>query len=168
MLRECAPWLRGAACCALFFSGAVSLLGGLDAGHDGNTLADREELDALALPLRGIPITATFACLPTYNHPLLLMGRKVVAGYEGHLWSHGIDFSDRFDALESLLRGEPGWQERARQLGVDYLFWGEREQEKYGGPTPWRETAPIVAQGPWGTIYAMRETISKPDAKQNR
>jgi len=156
MLRECRPWMRAVACFALFFSGAVSLLGGLDASHDGYPLANRAELDRLALPLRQIPITATFACLPTYNHPLLLMGRKVVAGYEGHLSSHGIDYTARFAELESLLRGEPGWQTRARQLGADYLFWGEREQEKYGGATPWKAAAPIVAQGIWGTIYDLR------------
>ena len=127
------------------------------AGSAGCILANRAELDRLALPLRQIPVTATFACLPTFNHPLLLLGHKVVAGYEGHLWSHGIDYTARFAALESLLRGEPGWQTRARQLGVDYLFWGSREQQKYGGPTPWKATAPIVAQGPWGVIYDLRE-----------
>ncbi len=161
MLREAALWMRVAVCCALFFSGAVSLLGGLDVSHNdtehtGTILAHRAELDRLALPLRKIPVTATFACLPTYNHPLLLLGRKVVAGYDGHLWSHGIDYTARYAKLEALLRGEPGWQIRARELGVDYLFWGNREQEKYGGPTPWKETAPLIAQGPWGVIYDLR------------
>ena len=162
MLRERPAWLRAVACFALFFSGAVSLPGGLNTGpggapQNGYTIANRAELDRLALPLRQIPITATFACLPTYNHPLLLLGRKVVAGYDGHLWSHGIDYSARYSALERLLRGEPGWQARARELGVDYLFWGQREQQKYGGATPWKATAPIVAQGPWGTLYDLRK-----------
>ena len=161
MLRECAPWLRAVACFALFFSGAVSLVGGLDASHNdteqtGCTLAKRVELDRLATPLKKIPITATFACLPTYNHPLLLLGRKVVMGYEGHLWSYGIDYTGRLDTLERLLRGEPGWQTRARELGVDYLFWGDREQQKYGGPTPWALNSPIVAFGPWGTLFDLR------------
>ena len=156
MLRECGPWMRAIACVALFFSGAVSLIGGLDSSHNGFTLANRAELDRLAVPLRQIPVTATFACMPTFNHPLLLLGRKVVAGYEGHLSSHGIDYTARFADLERLLRGEPGWQERARRLGVDYLFWSPREQEKYGGATPWRATAPVVAEGPWGTIYDLR------------
>ena len=165
MLRECAPWLRATACFALFFSGAVSLFGGLDASHNdtergGCTLGNRVELDRLAPALRQIPITATFACLPTYNHPLLLLGRKVVGGYEGHLWSYGIDYTARFAKLERLLRGEPGWQARARQLHVDYLFWGEREQEKYGGATPWKSTAPVIACGPWGKIYDLRNIPS--------
>ena len=157
MLKETAPWVRTVACVALFGSGAISLVGGLDASHTGFTLARCEELDSLERPLQAFPITATFACLPTYNHPLLLLGRKVVAGYEGHLSSHGIDYKPRFDALESLLRGEPGWQLHRRQLGVDYLYWGPREQEKYGGPTPWKATAPIVAAGTWGAIYDLRK-----------
>lgn len=162
MLKETAPWVRTVACVLLFGSGAVSLVGGLDASHTGFTLARCEELDSLERPLRQIPITATFAALPTYNHPLLLLGRKVVAGYEGHLSSHGIDYKPRFDALESLLRGEPGWELRARQLGVDYLYWGPREQEKYGGPTPWKESAPLVAAGPWGAIYDLRNLTPAP------
>jgi len=164
MLRECAPWIRAAVCLALFFSGAVSLLGGLDNTHTGHTLADRTELEQLALPLRFLPITATFACEPTYNHPLLLLGRKAVAGYEGHLSSHGIDYQARFADLETLLRGEPGWQTRARNLGVDYLFWGDREEEKYSGPQPWKTTVPVIAAGPWGTIYDLRGVRSNPAA----
>ena len=156
MLREEPLWIRFAICAALFFSGAVSMIGGLNANHGGYPLANRAELDQLAVPLRKIPITATFACLPTYNHSLLLLGRKVVAGYDGHLMSHGIPYQARYADLESLLRGESGWQERARQLGVDYLFWGDRERQKYGNATPWAATAPLVAEGSWGRIYDLR------------
>ncbi|MEI8233424.1 MAG: hypothetical protein WCH57_01915 [Verrucomicrobiota bacterium] len=159
MLREQALWLRAAAIGLLFFSGAVSLLGGLDGSHTGYTLAREEELDQLEAALTPFPITATFACMPTYNHPLLLLGHKVVAGYEGHLSSHGIPYQARFAALESVLRGEPGWESRARTLGADYLFWGPREREKYGGASPWQSPAtagaPVAAEGPWGRLYAL-------------
>jgi hypothetical protein len=159
MLREQKPWVRAAACVLLFFSGAVSLLGGLDGTHTGNTLAREEELDRLQPVLAPFPATATFACLPTYNHPLLLLGHKVVAGYEGHLFSHGIPYQARFAALESVLRGEPGWETRAHTLGADYLFWGSREREKYGVASPWNSPAtagvPVVAEGPWGCLYAL-------------
>jgi hypothetical protein len=157
VLMKAPPLIRTAICLLLFGSGAISLVGGLDASHTGFTLARCEELDSLERPLKKIPVSATFAAMPTYNHPLLLLGRKVVAGYEGHLFSHGIDYKPRFDALETLLRGKPGWQLRARQLGVDYLYWGPREREKYGGATPWKTVAPVVAEGTWGTIYDLRK-----------
>ena len=158
MLREFHPGLRVVACVCLFFSGFVSLVGGLDRNHRGYPLAKREELDSLELSLRGIPITATFACVPTFNHPLLVLGHKAVAGYDGHLMSHGINYAGRFAELGSLMRGEPGWPARAASLGVDYLFWGEREQSKYPDSlTPWKEGVPIAAQGTWGTLYDLRK-----------
>ena len=156
-------WIRAAACFALFFSGFVSLWGGIDGSHHGYSLGRRLELDALAMPLRKIPVTATFACNATFNHPLLLLGHKAVAGYWGHLNSHGINYEPRKKKLDTLMRGEPGWEECARLLMVDYLFWGEREEKEYGSSTqPWREHAPIVAQGNWGTIYDMRGLTAEP------
>lgn len=172
MLRATGPWLRAALCVLLFFSGFVSLAGGIDRSHTGHTLAQRRELDLLQGPLARLPATATFACAPTYNHPLLLLGRKVVEGYEGHLSSHGIRYKANKAALESLLRGEPGWQERARALGVDYLFWGTREEKSYGPMDPidpmdpansgWGARAPLVIQGEWGKIYDLRAPKDTP------
>ncbi len=154
LCEEGGPVVCSIACAALFASGALSLVTGLDGSHQGYTLADQEELDALRPALEEIPVTATFACLPTYNHPLLLLGRKVVAGYEGHLYSHGIDYQPRWKALETLLRGGPGWEEAARMVEADYLFWGPREREKYGkNGDPWRDRLPLVTEGSWGAIY---------------
>ncbi len=153
--------LRALACVALFASGALTLAAGLSARNQGYALADRTELDSLRPQLRRIPVTATFACLPTYNHPLLVLGHKAVAGYEGHLFSHGIAYRPNFDALERLLRAEPGWAARARQLGADYLFWGPREREKYGtgNGDPWRDRLPVAAAGSWGVIYDLRGAV---------
>jgi hypothetical protein len=162
MLRAAPLGLRALACFALFFSGFVSLIGGIDSTHQGFPLAARKELDALSVPLRGIAITSTFACYPTFNHPLLLSGRKVVAGYDGHLFSHGIDYRWRKAELERLMRGEPGWENRVRQLGVDFLFWGDRERSEFTTSTiPWAASAPVVAHGSWGAIYDLR-AVGKP------
>ena len=164
MLRAMKVWLRVAACVALFFSGFVSLLGGIDGTHRGYTLAHRAELDSLSVQLKApssqemLPDPfSTFACVPTFNHPLALLGYKMVAGYDGHLMSHGIDYRARFDALEQLMLGKPGWAKQAASLGVDYLYWGEREQAKYPGSLkPWEASASVVAKGTWGTIYDLR------------
>ncbi len=169
MLRLARPWLRGATCFALFFSGAVALVGGLDGRHQGYTLARRSELDGLKAHLDALPSTATFACVPTYNHPLLLLGRKVVAGYEGHLSSHGIDYMKNKIDLETLLRGEPGWEDRAQKLGVDYLFWGSLEEKRFGSsPAPWTEQAELIAQGEWGKIYDLRPFVIKREGLRDR
>lgn len=155
MISRWMPVWRAAACVLLFTSGALSLAGGLRG--NGYELARRSELDAIAEVTRDLPPQATFAAWPTYNHPLLLLGRKVVMGYDGHLMSYGIDYSHRRAALKHLMSGAPHWRDAARELGADYLFWGERERRYYGGEAPpaWRGELRLVAEGDWGTLYAL-------------
>ena len=150
-------WARVAACFALFFSGFVSTLGGLDATHRGHEIAIREELDLVAAAVRGIPVAERFVGAPTYNHPLLLCGRKMALGYTGHVRSHGLAWEEPAAKVDALMRGAGNWRELAGQLGVRYLFWGRCEQEAYQNSTePWRESAALVALGDWGEIYDLQ------------
>ncbi|HXA09663.1 MAG TPA: hypothetical protein VNW28_06745, partial [Chthoniobacterales bacterium] len=146
--------VRAAVCFVLFASGFVSLFGGLAVGSPGFDLADRTEVDAVATVVRKLPIQARFAAFPTYNHLLLLNGRKVVLGYPGHLWTQGLEYGAIEQQLQALMLGTPDWRERARALHARYLFWGEEEMRAYGSSSqPWRGKAAVVATGSWGTIY---------------
>ena len=145
---------RAVTCVALFASGFVTLLGGLTAGHPGFGLIDRARLDAIGVAVQPLPVEARFATYPTYNHPLLLQGRKVVLGYPGHLWTQGFDYNDANNKLTALMRGAPNWREAAKSLGVRYIFWGRDETANYQGSSrPWETTARKVASGDWGAIY---------------
>jgi hypothetical protein len=151
------PWpvlLRAVACFVLFASGFISLIGGLKTGKEGFGFADRAEVDAVAVPLRKIPLEARFASYPTYNHPLLLQGRNVVMGYPGHLWTQGWDYSAIEPKLTSLLNGAPDWRQLAQQLHARYLFWGREEKQHYAqSRRPWERELRPVATGTWGSIY---------------
>ena len=150
------PFLvRVAVCFVLFFSGFVTLLAGLSVGTPGFDLAERSELNAVATEVRKVPIEERFAAFPTYNHPLLLNGRKVVLGYPGHLWTQGFSEYGEIDRqLQGLMLGAPDWRERARALKARYLFWGREEKRAYASSSqPWRGQAAVVADGFWGTIY---------------
>ncbi len=145
---------RAVTCVALFLSGFVTLLGGLAAGHPGFGLTERARLDAIGSVVRSLPVEARFAAYPTYNHPLLLQGRKVVLGYPGHLWTEGFDYDAPNRQLTALMRGAPNWQEAAKALGVRYIFWGRDETANYQGSTrPWEKAARRIASGDWGAIY---------------
>jgi hypothetical protein len=149
------------ACVMLFLSGFVSLVGGIDRSHGGYSLARRTDIAEIAAAVRALPIHETFAAYPTYNHPLLLVGRKLVAGYEGHLSSHGVDYAETIRNLKSLMLGEPDWGRKAATLGVRYLFWGENERNEYAGSKePWKEACNRVAEGPWGAIYDLGSPAS--------
>jgi hypothetical protein len=145
---------RAATCLLLFGSGFITLLGGLSAGHPGFGLIERAKLDHIGTALRPLPVEARFATYPTYNHPVLLQGRKVVLGYPGHLWTEGFDYGKANDQLTALMNGAPNWRDAAKTLGVRYIFWGQDERTNYQSSTrPWEASAFLVASGDWGAIY---------------
>lgn len=150
---------RIASCFLLFFSGLISLVGGLDRSHQGYDLATRSELDGVRHATMSIKSDQTLAAYPTYNHPLLLCGLKLVAGYDGHLFSHGIDYQPQMTKLISIMQGEPNWRSEAHELHAHYLFWGEREEEHYpNSKKPWLKECSVLATGSWGAIYDLQAT----------
>jgi hypothetical protein len=146
---------RFGVCIALFASGFVSLFGGLKSGDHG--FADRGEVDWLGVVTRKLPVEARFAAYPTYNHPLLLQGRKVALGYPGHLWTEGFNYAAAEALLQQLMNGQGDWLNAARQLRVRYLFWGSEEKINYLSSTrPWEKAFTQVAASAWGTIYDLQ------------
>jgi hypothetical protein len=175
LLKRQSGWVRAAVCVLLFGSGAISLFGGM-AGHSVNAndtaelraqdekpqigypVAVRSEMVAVTEATRGISITDRFIGHPNYNHPVLLTGHLLVMGYEGHAWSHGLDYRARLETVKSILRGEEGWRENAEKFGVRWLFWGKQEEDAYPESTePWRETCRLHASGPWGELYDLTQ-----------
>ena len=154
--------IRWAVCFALFASGFVSLFGGLAAGKGGFGFANRGEVDAIAEAVRKMPIEARFAAWPTYNHPLLLNGRKVVMGYPGHLWTQGFDdYGKTNEVLTKFMQGAPNWRDLARTLNVRYVFWGREEKANYSSSSrPWEKTTALAASGTWGAIYDLEKPRS--------
>lgn len=154
LIRQWPVVARAGLCVLLFFSGFVSLIGGLKGS--GYEIAARSEIDALSQPLSSIPISARFAAAPDYDHPLLLLGRKVGMAYTGHLFGHGLPYEKQERELNILMRGEPGWEQAAKGLEVSYVFWGTREDAAYpGSGKPWASTSLVVADGPWGALYKL-------------
>lgn len=121
MLKRWPAPLRAILCFLLFFSGAVSLAGGLDKRH-GYKLASRAELATAAEVLRKVPWTDRIAVDPEFNNPVILLGRPVLCGYEGHLWSHGLDYRKPWDDLQLVLKRGPGWKQALQRLDAKWLY----------------------------------------------
>ena len=153
---------RALVCMALFGSGFISLFGGLSVGRPGFGIANRVELAGVGDAVQRLPVEARFAAYPTFNHPLLLEGRKLVLGYPGHLWSQGFaDYTKPNNLLIQLMQGAENWREIARTLHVRYIFWGREEMTHYAASKrPWEATAPVIASGPWGAIYDLEPTAN--------
>ncbi|HEY5741390.1 MAG TPA: hypothetical protein VIS99_02520, partial [Terrimicrobiaceae bacterium] len=150
---------RVALCVLLLFSGGVSLIGGLDASQ-GYVIAHRSELAAWQKATSGIPANVRFATVPDYNHPLLLLGRKVASGYEWHLWSHGLDFRRDFELLRAALSGQVSWRVSAPRLGVEWLALRKKDlpQTKPPGEPPPPEA--------FGALYDLRPLFKPGPASQ--
>jgi hypothetical protein len=146
------PW-RAATLVALFFSGAVSVLGASRGDGPRLEVLDRAEYEGVCAALRGVA-TGRIASAPTFNHPVALCGRPIVAGYAGHLWSHGLDARATEAGLKRLMRGEPGWREAARGIDASHVYWGPREAAAFPDSSrPWAASGPPAASGPWGALY---------------
>lgn len=154
LLSRLPPGPRTPFIVALFFSGAVSLAGGLKEGQKGYELGKRSELDALHAEVAAMPRSVRFACSPDYNHPLVLLGRRIAMGYDGHLFGYGLEYKDLRTDVQRVMFGAKGWRKAAARLGVTHVYWGPREVKRYAKSTkPWALPEAEVARGEWGVLY---------------
>ena len=119
-------WPRAALCVLLFFTGVISLYAGLDRRH-GYELASRSELATWQHLTNGLPANTVFAAEPEYNHPLILLGKTVVCGYDGHLFSHAIPYEGRLKILREVLELGPHWNELANDVGASFVAIREKD-----------------------------------------
>ena len=90
----------------LFFSGFISLVGGICANPEGYGIGRASEWQQVADVTRSFPAGTVFATFPTYNHPVLVSGHRVIMGFPGHLWSHGLDYQPIEVKLLVLMNSE--------------------------------------------------------------
>jgi hypothetical protein len=109
--------------------------------------------------LKRVSKKAVFAAATTPNHVLTYFGRVRALGYQGHLWSHAIDFAKAERELEILMNGTEGWVEAAKALKVSHIYWGPEERLRWGsGPRVWQTRLPLVAKAGEHEVYEFKET----------
>ncbi len=148
------PLARGVVLVLWLFPGIGAVADATVGPKHGYLVYEREELEEVCEALRFAPIGARIAVEPTFNHPVALCGHALVAGYGGHLWSHGIDTRSVEERLGTLMEGRPDWERAASELGARFLFWGPREAKAHpGSARPWEPSRRILAGGRWGRLY---------------
>jgi hypothetical protein len=78
-------------------------------------------------PARAVLLTA-----PVHNHPFLLSGRRSFLGYTGTLWTHGIEYGEREEAMKKIYKGEPEAVDLLKQHRIDYVVVGPLEDTSPG------------------------------------
>src|SRR6185312_5620866 len=65
---------------------------------------------------------------PVHNTPVFLTGRKSLMGYPGHIWTHGLEFSQRESDIKRVYSGAPGANQILRNYSIDYAVVGPLER----------------------------------------
>lgn len=142
--------------CIVFFPGAVSVVSSWPGNGNGVRLYSAAEMWQAKAALKDVPPDAVLAVAPDPNHPAMFWGAAVAMGYTGHLWSHGIDYSEREQRLARIFRGEAGWRSLARDVGITHIYWGENEKRRYGAfDQPWRHELRNVSRSPEIGVYEL-------------
>jgi hypothetical protein len=89
------------------------------------TAEERDFADAI---VKNTPPRSRFVTAPTYNSAVYLSGRRVIAGYYGHLWSHGLNSQPREIDMKAIYSGAPDADALIQKWQADYLVVGPREK----------------------------------------
>ena len=79
------------------------------------------------------PTDAVFVSSDFHNNPIsALAGRNIVMGYEGWLWSHGIDYEKRAADVKELFSVSDNFNHIVEKYHIDYIFLSPQERTKFG------------------------------------
>lgn len=72
--------------------------------------------------------TALIIHAPVHNHPVFLTGRRSLMGYPGHIWTHGLDYSQRESEIKRIYAGGSDASVLCQKYGVEYAVVGPHER----------------------------------------
>ncbi len=110
--------------CALFIS--LVLAGALDVwrvitGNGEQKIFDRNGIAFSQVIEDATRPRSRVLHAPAHNHPALLSGRRSLMGYQGHLWTHGIDYQGREADIKRIYAGSADAAALLAKYRVDYV-----------------------------------------------
>jgi hypothetical protein len=116
----------------LLLSGATMVVRTFDDAPQAPSLVTLSAYAKTAGAVGTVPRSAVFAAAQTPDHALAWLGRARALGYEGHLWSHGVNSAAATRDLRALYGGRDDWRAAAARLRVTHVFWGPQEATMFG------------------------------------
>jgi hypothetical protein len=149
-----------AAICVILLcaAGAADILKASIQSQNQSQLADTEGMKVAAWVLQNTPTRSVLVTAPEES-VALLSGRRVIDGYDGHMWSLGVtDWYTRKLAVGTILRGDPGTDQLLSTYQVDYVVIGppELSSDYSASVTYWSQRAPAVFNDGSYHIYKVR------------
>lgn len=139
--------LRGALAGIIVFLGTFS--GGLSILRESVSeyqLLTAEQAASAAYIIDNTAPDSVFLTATNHTNPVpVLAGRNIVCGSSLYLYFHGVNYQEREAQLPALYAGGEGFEQKARELGIDYVYIGPYEYGNYNVNYEWfAENYPLV------------------------
>lgn len=118
-------------------------------------ILSQESVVESELLVKNILVQDRVLAAPVYNHPLHWTGQALVMGFDGHVWSQGLNTRLILQKMDSIFLAQENWQQAAQDLGAKYLFWGQNEERRYSVLATQIQQLPVVARTSVGVLYAL-------------
>ncbi|HEX5082981.1 MAG TPA: hypothetical protein VFY40_13120 [Blastocatellia bacterium] len=155
--RFIARVLAAALLIGLIFSGALDVTRALSPVENVEIFG-QAELEVAALLREKTPPRSLILHAPIHNSVVALSGRQSVMGYPGHLWTHGLDYSQREIDVKTIYKGDSQMMEPLIRLGVDYVLVGPIERSELApDETPFGSRYPVVIDHAGYRVYKVKK-----------
>lgn len=119
---------------ALVLFGCITLAGALDVGaivmrSNQYQVFDSAGVAFAELVKKKTEPRALIIHAPVHNHPVFLTGRRSLMGYPGHIWTHGLDYTQRESEIRRIYAGGSDAPLLLQKYGVQYAVVGPHERD---------------------------------------
>jgi hypothetical protein len=126
--------------------------------QDRNVMLTAADLSIAEQVRATTPPTAVFATDFRHNNPIsVLAGRRVVTGYDGWLFSEGINYFQRQQDVRQVYALGPDFQAVIDRYGIDFVVIGPGETATFApDAAAFRARFPVVARAPGFEVFRVR------------
>lgn len=145
-------WLIFLIIIVINFTGLVSLIRESALKYQ---LSDSLEIQLAEQIIEKTDNDSIFLTADRHNHPAtMLAGRKVLMGYRGWLWTHGIDYQEVERDVLAIYEGTNRSHELLDQYQVEYIFLGPTEINDFrANQNFFAKNFELVIDHPRGQVY---------------
>ena len=113
----------------LVVSSASGLLSIVYVSQNDWVLIDKQSIQIGYKVTQLTPADSLFLTSDSHNHLVpMVAGRRIVLGYRGWLWTHGVDYSNSEELVNEIYSGGENAQQLIETAGIDYIFIGPQER----------------------------------------
>jgi hypothetical protein len=148
--------LRTVCAAVLVFLGTFSgVLSQMREAVSGYQLLSGAQVEAAEFIEENTPPDSLFLTSTAHTNPVsVLTGRSIVCGSSLYLYFHGVDYTEREEQVAWMYQGGELFEQYAQELGVDYVYIGGSEYEKYAVNYDYfAENYPVIYQQDGITIF---------------